>query len=94
MVVSFLDRRGVRHEVNLETWASCCGEWIADVHTADEKGGRAMRIAMETVPVPVQTLGSMRTEYVAGQRPFQTEEAAFTESDEHITCLACIAELR
>jgi len=89
-MISLLDAYGVRHSIDLEAWVSGCVVWVVEEMTP-HGNGRAIRYATERTATPVYTLGGQHVEHVAGIRGLHAEEARFGESDEPITCLACVA---
>ena len=90
MVTSLLDRHGLRHEIDLETWVSSCFQWVVRETHGDCTGIAEHHCEVQTA-VPVWVLGSAQRHWVAGRDRVKDEEATFTDSEEPITCLQCIA---
>jgi hypothetical protein len=90
MVTSLLDRHGLRHEIDLETWVSKCVQWVV----TDEAAGKGLAVLhIETTTyTQVNTLGSAQAHWVAGRGVEKGEVRPFEESSEPITCFACIAK--
>lgn len=89
MPISLLDPEGVRHEINVETWVSHCCTWVVQ-QMEGRCTGRAARYREERTAIPIQTLGSTKTEYVAGVRTTPDAEQVFDEHPAPILCIACI----
>lgn len=88
-MISLLDRDGLRHEIDLETWVSKCCRWV--VTEAGYDSGWAEEHIETTTYTPVHGLGSYQTHYVAGRTTVKGEMRQFEESPEPITCFGCIA---
>ncbi len=90
-MISLLDRQGVRHEIDLETWTSRCFAWVVVESDGKCSGKAELHIQVPSL-TPVQELGSTKTHFVPGMSSAKADEMPFDESDEHITCLSCIGE--
>jgi hypothetical protein len=88
-VISLVDRHGLRHEINLDTFVSECWAWVV----REEHNNSGIAEHRITVPTqhPIYSMGDHRAHFVAGTTTFADEEAVFDESEEPITCIQCVA---
>lgn len=93
MILSLLDRNGLRHEIDSEMWVSMCLAWVVTEMDKDGDGHAELRIEAP-LDIPVYALGSPRVHYVAGITSVSVDKLPFGRSCEHITCLKCIGGLR
>lgn len=91
--ISLLDPEGVRHEIDLETWVSYCYVWVVK-ETDGGCHGKAVRNREAASWMPVNVMGSQKTEYVPGVSTVVDAECRFGPSELPITCLLCLGELR
>lgn len=90
VTLSFVDRHGLRHQIDFESWISWCAQWVVKNMSEDRSGVIEHRVSQRTYN-PVHTLGGHQVHYVGGTTTVTDEEATYSPSEEPITCLMCIA---
>lgn len=90
VTLSFVDRHGIRHQIDFESWISFCAAWVVKNMDDQRCGIIEHRVPQRTIN-PVYAIGESRMHYTVGQTTVTEAEAMFAPSDEAITCLMCIA---